>query len=99
MGGSQNRDYIKNQYIPRLTEERMSLYSSINQGIYGHVVRAWGGGSQYIPRLYVTRNIFQYIHRLGVTEEYTFILLGTDEYSAIYSSAFYPLVPSSVMNN
>jgi hypothetical protein len=47
MGGSQNRDYIKNQYIPRLTEERMSLYSSINQGIYGHVVRAWGGVPVY----------------------------------------------------
>jgi hypothetical protein len=44
MGGSQNRDYIKNQYIPRLTEERMGLYSSINREIYGHVVRAWGGG-------------------------------------------------------
>jgi hypothetical protein len=47
-GGSQNRDYIKNQYIPRLTEEHMSL----NRRIYGHVAGAWGG--QYILRLRVT---------------------------------------------
>jgi hypothetical protein len=36
--------YIKNQYIPHLTEEHMSIYFSINRGIYGHVVRARRGG-------------------------------------------------------
>jgi hypothetical protein len=48
----------------------------------------------------VSRNItviFQYIHRLGVTKEYTFIFLGTDEYNDIYSSILYSSVPSSVM--
>jgi hypothetical protein len=32
----------KKQYIPRLTEERMALYSSVmcNQGIYGHMAMA-----------------------------------------------------------
>jgi hypothetical protein len=39
-GGSQNRDYIKNQYIPQLIEKHMSLYSSVNRGIYEHVARA-----------------------------------------------------------
>jgi hypothetical protein len=43
-GGSKNRGYIKSRYIPLLTEERMTLYSSVNRGIYGHVAEAWGGG-------------------------------------------------------
>jgi hypothetical protein len=42
-----------------------------------------GGGPQYIPRLHVTG-------------EYTFIFLGTEEYSDIYSSALYSSVASSV---
>jgi hypothetical protein len=32
--------YIKNQYVPRLTAEHMALYSSVNQGVYGHVAGA-----------------------------------------------------------
>jgi hypothetical protein len=39
---------LYDQYIPRLIEERMGLYSSVNQGIYGYVAGApggWGGGS------------------------------------------------------
>jgi hypothetical protein len=39
-GGSQNRNYIKNQYIPRLTKENMSIYSSVNREIYVHVAGA-----------------------------------------------------------
>jgi hypothetical protein len=41
-----------------------------------------GGGSQYICRL-------------GVTKEYNYIFLGTNEYSGIYS-ALYSLVTSLV---
>jgi hypothetical protein len=43
-GGSQNMDYIKEkkQYIPRLTEEYMSIYSSV--GIYGHMAGVRGVG-------------------------------------------------------
>jgi hypothetical protein len=45
-GGSRNKDYIqkkKNQYVPQLTKEHMSLYSSVNRGIYRHVVGQGGG--------------------------------------------------------
>jgi hypothetical protein len=83
--------YIKNQYIPQLTEECMALYSSVNQGIYGHVARQ--GGSHYIPQLHV---IEEYIRRLDVTEEYNFMFLHTNKYSDIYSSALYSSVASSV---
>jgi hypothetical protein len=31
---------MKKQYISRLAEERMTLYSSVNREIYGHVARA-----------------------------------------------------------
>jgi hypothetical protein len=71
-GGSQNRDYIKNQYIPRLTDEHMFVYFSINRGIYGHVARA--RGAVYSS---TSRNIKLYIYRLYIpwrfcrlTEEY-----------------------------
>jgi hypothetical protein len=37
-----------------------------------------------------------YIHRLHVTNEYTLIFLGTEEYNDIYSSVLYSLVASSV---
>jgi hypothetical protein len=40
--------------------------------------------------------MFQYIHWLEVTKEYTFIFLGTDEYNDIYSSTLYSSVTSSV---
>jgi hypothetical protein len=55
-----------------------TIYSSVNRVIYGHVVRARGGGVPVYSS--VTCN------QLDVTEEYTFILLGTDEYMGIYSS-------------
>jgi hypothetical protein len=42
--GNQNKGYIKNQYTPQLIEEHMTLYSSVNRGICGHMARAWGGG-------------------------------------------------------
>jgi hypothetical protein len=33
----------------------MTLYSTVNRGIYGHMDGAWGGSdSQYIPQLRVT---------------------------------------------
>jgi hypothetical protein len=35
------------------------------------------------------RNISQYIYRLHVIDEYTFIFFGSEEYSDIYSSALY----------
>jgi hypothetical protein len=41
--------YINNKYISLLTEECMTLCSSVNQGIYGHWLG--GGGPKYIPRL------------------------------------------------
>jgi hypothetical protein len=41
----------KIQQIPRLTEEHMALYSSINRGIYGHVARAHRGGRD--PTIFV----------------------------------------------
>jgi hypothetical protein len=64
--------YIKKQYILRLTKEHMSLYSSVNRGIYGHVAGAQGALyslvlrniKTYIRQLYIHR----YIHRL--IEEY-----------------------------
>jgi uncharacterized protein YwgA len=63
-----------------------ALYSSVsslvNRGIYGDVAGL--------------RNIFQCICRLDITEEYTFILHGTDEYRGIYSSALYSSVSSLV---
>jgi hypothetical protein len=36
----------------------MALYSSVNQGMYGHLARVQGGGAgpQYIPRLHVTED-------------------------------------------
>jgi hypothetical protein len=72
----------------------MTLHSSINREIYGHVVRApGGGGSQYIPRLCITE---EYIHWLHVTDEYIFIFFSTDEYSSIYSWVLYSSVASSV---
>jgi hypothetical protein len=46
--------YIKNQHIPRLNEERIALYSSINQEIYRHVASGRVGGPPYIRRLRVT---------------------------------------------
>jgi hypothetical protein len=70
----------------------MTLHSSINREIYGHVVRA-PGGSQYIPRLCITE---EYIHWLHVTDEYIFIFFSTDEYSSIYSWALYSSVALSV---
>jgi hypothetical protein len=33
---------------------------------------------------------------INVTDKYTFIFLGNEEYSGIYSSALYSLVASSV---
>jgi hypothetical protein len=63
-----------------------TIYSSVNRVIYGHVVRAWGGGSQYIPRLRVTdeyiliyssvgcnRRIYFYITRYRRIYVYIFI--------------------------
>jgi hypothetical protein len=41
------------KYIPQLIEERMSLYSSINRGIYGHVAGAHERWGYYIHLLYV----------------------------------------------
>jgi hypothetical protein len=64
----------------------MTLYSSINRGIYGHVAGA---------QLY-SSNIFEYIHRLHVTDEYSFIFLDTNEYNAIYWSALYSSIHLSV---
>jgi hypothetical protein len=41
-----------NQYVPQLTEEHISLYSSVNRGIYEHVSEEGGG---YILQLRVTK--------------------------------------------
>jgi hypothetical protein len=49
----------KNQYIPQVTEEHMSLYLSVNRGIYGHVPRAWGGGNIFL--VYMNRGIYSTI--------------------------------------
>jgi hypothetical protein len=81
--------HIKNQYILRFIEECVGIYSPVNRGIYGHVVGANGGGSQYILRLYViekyiliylsvmcNRWIYFYIDRRYIrrlTEEYMYI--------------------------
>jgi hypothetical protein len=37
----------KIQYIPRLTEERVTLCSSVNRGIYGHMAGAREEGAVY----------------------------------------------------
>jgi hypothetical protein len=51
---SQNRGYIKNQYIPRLSKEHMTQYSSVNQEIYGHMVgRPGGGGGGAVPSIFL----------------------------------------------
>jgi hypothetical protein len=47
-GDSQNGDYIKIQYIPRLTGECIVLCSSVNRGISGDTAGAWGEGSIFI---------------------------------------------------
>jgi hypothetical protein len=45
----------------------MTLYFSINRGIYGHVARVRGGG---VPSIFISvMNIFHYIRQLDVTEE------------------------------
>jgi hypothetical protein len=77
----------------------MTLYSSVNRGIYGHVARARGEGGR-VPSIFLGYvepiNILQYIRSLHVTYEYIFIFLGTDEYNGIYPSALYSLIASSV---
>jgi hypothetical protein len=87
-------DYIKNQYIPRLTEERMGLYSAVNHRIYRHVAGA--GGSQYISQLLVTGEYIPIYLSVRCTRGIYFCILGIDEYSDIYSSVLYSTVPSSV---
>jgi hypothetical protein len=80
--GSQNMAYIKKiQYIPRLTEKCMVLYSSVNQGYNGHVAAPQGG---------------QYIHRFHITDKYTPIFLGTNEHKELYSSVLCSSMISSV---
>jgi hypothetical protein len=81
--------YKKNQYVPRLTEERMALYSLINRGMYEHMVGVRGEG---VP----SRNIFHYIRWLDVTTEYKFVFLSTDECMGIYSPELYSSVTSSI---
>jgi hypothetical protein len=51
-GRSQKKGYIKNQYIPQLNEERMALYSSVNQGMYGHMARAQEGRGR-VPSIFL----------------------------------------------
>jgi hypothetical protein len=63
----------------------MAIYSSVNRGMYGHMAGAPGGPSIFLDYVY-PRNIFHYIRRLDITEEYKFILLGTNEYMGRYSS-------------
>jgi hypothetical protein len=47
-GDSQNMDYIKEKKnISQLIEKHMSLYSSVNRGIYRHVVGPRGEGDIY----------------------------------------------------
>jgi hypothetical protein len=50
-GGSPSREatktgviYIYNQYVPRLTEEHMTLYSSVNREMYAHMAGVRSGG-------------------------------------------------------
>jgi hypothetical protein len=53
--------------------------TSVNREIYDTWLGSRGTGPQFIPRLHITK-------------EYSFIFLGTDEYRGIYSS-----ISSSVM--
>jgi hypothetical protein len=77
----------------------MGLYSSVNREIYGYVARVRGGGGgcpQYIPQLRVTEEYIPVYSSVRCNRGIYFIFLGTDEYSGIYSSALYSLVPSSI---
>jgi hypothetical protein len=63
----------------------MTLYSSVNRGIYGHMARARGWAGPH------------YIRWLHITEEYILIFLSTEEYNAIYLSALYSSFVSSAI--
>jgi hypothetical protein len=79
------------------------ICSSVNRGMYGHVTGRMGEGGGRggcVPSMFLgyvqPRNIFHYIRRLDVIEEYMFISLGTDDYMGIYSSKSYSSFTSLV---
>jgi hypothetical protein len=59
-----------------------------------------GGGEGRFHSIFLSyvypSNIFNYIHWLDITEEYSFIFLAIDEYRGIYSSELYFSLTSSV---
>jgi hypothetical protein len=96
--GSQNRLYIKNHYIHRLTEERIALCSSVNRGIQW--TRGHGVGQGHMPSIFIDdvepTNIRAYIHRFHITDEYIIIFLGIDEYKVLYTLALCSSCISSI---
>jgi hypothetical protein len=76
-------------YIPRLTEKYMDTWLGCGGG-------GGGGCPQSIPQLRVTEEYIPVYSSVRCNRGIYFIFLGTDEYSGIYSSALYSLVPSSI---